>query len=708
MVSNNLLKAILLHIIVISAILSDNLIIFAQENKDFTLEKKRENFKNAYAAFSKGEIDISEKLFRGIVDSYEELQDYSQYFIAEILSRRNEHDSAISGWRLLIDKHPKSLWVEATRLRIAESFLEKGDYSSAEKDFDEFIKKYPASENIPRAQYKKAVSLEKLGLHRESALEYFTTWMNYPLSPFSDDALNDSKRLDRDSGLNLGKPTIEDYYNRALKIYTSGQYSKALKEFKDILQNNPDYSMKRELLLRIGISQQKLGKLDEALETLLNLTGNFRDSSVIPEASIAIARIYWKMDRDDEAISILLRMINDYPKSDHTDDAYYLLAAILEENKKYSDAIVYYEKLLSSDSKSPFADDALWRIGWINYINNSYDKTINTFQRLQKEYPSSTYINASFYWIGRIYEKKKRYPEAIELYSRVVRDAPRTYYGIFSQKHLTALSKKKMADVRGKQRAIIRLDKDPVNILRPDAHFTKADELLSMNLEGFGLNELETVFAVSIGNRNKLYGLSSYYFSKGFYHQSLRILRRFFSSLIEGYAGNPEISFYRMVYPEAFKDKIKKYSRLNGVDPFLVAAMIREESNFNPKAVSSAGARGLMQMMPATAKEIIRIKNNSSINSLDLFEPDFNISTGTKYISSLIQKFEKNEILAISSYNAGPHKVIMWLPDNKKVDMEDFVEDIPFEETKAFVKRVITSKEEYRRIYGKDLSWRLP
>jgi soluble lytic murein transglycosylase len=142
-------------------------------------------------------------------------------------------------------------------------------------------------------------------------------------------------------------------------------------------------------------------------------------------------------------------------------------------------------------------------------------------------------------------------------------------------------------------------------------------------------------------------------------------------------------------------------ARRNGLDPSFVAAVIREESSYDPKIISSAGARGLMQLMPDTARAVARESGEAyNHDPAALHEVRLNIRLGTRYLATLMQQFGE-PALAVAGYNAGPHRVVRWWGGRRGDDLEEWIEAIPFDETRAFVKRVLTSWEEYRRLAPK-------
>jgi soluble lytic murein transglycosylase len=136
------------------------------------------------------------------------------------------------------------------------------------------------------------------------------------------------------------------------------------------------------------------------------------------------------------------------------------------------------------------------------------------------------------------------------------------------------------------------------------------------------------------------------------------------------------------------------------LDAAFLSAIILEESRFNPQAVSPAGARGLMQVLPSTANQIVqRIKIRPYSESL-LFDPEMNLRLGSWYLSSLLEEFGGKETLALAAYNAGPHVVRQWMAKIPTAREDEFVENIPYAETRNYVIRVLSSAEVYRMLYG--------
>lgn len=154
----------------------------------------------------------------------------------------------------------------------------------------------------------------------------------------------------------------------------------------------------------------------------------------------------------------------------------------------------------------------------------------------------------------------------------------------------------------------------------------------------------------------------------------------------------------RIIYPYPYREIVEKYANAYEVDPFLIAAVIREESHFKPESFSHKGAVGLMQIMPNTAKEVAQWLGED-YNQDMLTDPETNIRYGTRYLAHLNKQFAGNSILVLASYNAGSGKVREWLRGLPTGTDSYLIEDIPYQETKEYVRKVLRSYRIYAKIY---------
>ena len=201
-------------------------------------------------------------------------------------------------------------------------------------------------------------------------------------------------------------------------------------------------------------------------------------------------------------------------------------------------------------------------------------------------------------------------------------------------------------------------------------------------------------------NRAALFELSGLLYQAGDYYRSLRILRIYFQDLISENGNGLPPGFWKRVYPFAIVDMIRMESVPGSADPYIVAAVIREESAFNREAISVAGAVGLMQLMPSTAEWVSDKIGRPDFEPGLLVQPEVNIRLGSWYLGHLARQFDGSLIPTIASYNAGPDAVSAWMDKRPptKDSWDEFIESIPFSETRAFTKRVLRSYTEYLRL----------
>jgi soluble lytic murein transglycosylase len=154
-----------------------------------------------------------------------------------------------------------------------------------------------------------------------------------------------------------------------------------------------------------------------------------------------------------------------------------------------------------------------------------------------------------------------------------------------------------------------------------------------------------------------------------------------------------------VIFPLTYWDSIRKHSAANGLDPFVVAALIGQESTFDAGIKSSANAWGLMQVLPSTGKRLAKALGIRKFKTQLLTDPEINIRMGTLYFSRLVEQFG-GTYYALASYNAGESRIIRWKAERPGMDEDEFIDDIPFPETQNYVKRILGTAEDYRALYG--------
>jgi soluble lytic murein transglycosylase len=160
------------------------------------------------------------------------------------------------------------------------------------------------------------------------------------------------------------------------------------------------------------------------------------------------------------------------------------------------------------------------------------------------------------------------------------------------------------------------------------------------------------------------------------------------------------IAMLKVLFPVAYWDQIKRHSKLRGLDPYMMAALMAQESTFDPQIRSHANAVGLMQVLPSTGARYARRIGLRRFRPSMLTVPETNIRLGTAIFTDLVARFDGGTHLALASYNAGEGAVARWVAERPGIGRDEFIDDIPYPETQNYVKRIVGTAEDYRRLYG--------
>jgi soluble lytic murein transglycosylase len=290
----------------------------------------------------------------------------------------------------------------------------------------------------------------------------------------------------------------------------------------------------------------------------------------------------------------------------------------------------------------------------------------------------------ALYWQARSAEREGQRDKATRLYQTLLQQYPDGYYALWAETQLNAPLIPRR-DFRQRQRPL-----PPTSLsLSLQTHFLRSQELKTLGLFSLARRELDA-FTQEIPPSLLPFLLQEYTSVEG-YTAALRLAQ----ALSRG-RSNGEV-WQEYLSPRAYWEKDKARTTQKGLDPYLVLALMRQESLFDPEAVSPAKALGLMQLLPATAAKL-----NSA--PLSLTDPDFNVELGTSYLRELLDLYSGNLVLALAAYNAGEAAVGRWQKRYPGLEPDEFVESISFRETRSYVKLVLRNYRTYLRLYEKSQS----
>jgi soluble lytic murein transglycosylase len=653
---------------------------------------------------------------------YPDLADYALFTLAEHHHEKKQHADAIGLYQRLTGGYPSSILAPRAYLRTAQAFFDAGSYREAAAVFERTLQDYPRTDQAVEAAIGLGRAYAAAGDLPASVHAYRDAGISYPASD-RDDEIGKALAALKERGGVIPAFTADELLVRGRNLFRALRYDRAVDAFRGALEADPAHPQKADILLRSGIALFHLGKRPEAASTLERLLKADLPDCRCDEALNWLGKSYSRLGLREEAVETYQKLVRKYPESEWADDALFLAGNVYRDANDMKTAIEYYRRLVQEYPDSSRADSAIWWQGWTYYSAGDYRKAVQTLQELVSSYPRSFLVNQALYWQGRAVEQISGREKALGYYRRVVSRGPYTYYGYRAQERLG----------NGELPVVTIADEPPAEEDAPDdsdlapeigpeederegppvwtdevvaalsayPSYRKTLELMYLDLKKEAAAELWSLQNLMPKRFGALLGLSKAFFELGDFHSSLIVVLRNFDRQLERPSSRLPDDLWLLAYPQGYWQSITASARRQGVDPYFVAAIIREESQFRTDALSPAGARGVMQVMPATGEWIARLAGLRDFDRAKLFEADTNILVGTWYLAHLLKRFKGDVVLVSAAYNAGPEAVSGWVGKNGPAAEKDaFVERIPFMETRGYVKKVLRNYAEYRRIYG--------
>jgi soluble lytic murein transglycosylase len=230
-------------------------------------------------------------------------------------------------------------------------------------------------------------------------------------------------------------------------------------------------------------------------------------------------------------------------------------------------------------------------------------------------------------------------------------------------------------------------------------HLVRVQELQQLQMSQQVGQEIRSLAPLLSRTPAAQYFLASLYVNNQQYAAAFRALSSVLEALSPAEVRGLPRDFWTMLYPQVFWPEISQLAQTRGLNPYLILSIIRQESAFNPAAISSSGARGLMQLMPTTAQELLSKLRLPQEAASRLHDPQLSMTLGTHYFAGLMQRYQGNVVLALAGYNAGPTRATRWREQWTGVPTDEFIERIPLDETRNYVKLILRNLMMYERLY---------
>jgi soluble lytic murein transglycosylase-like protein len=359
----------------------------------------------------------------------------------------------------------------------------------------------------------------------------------------------------------------------------------------------------------------------------------------------------------------------------------------LADDNRFEEALEELLELRDLEPTDTTGAKHLWQDGWGEYIQRNLSGAVGYWSELEGLYPESRYARSGRYWSARAHERLGNEDRARALYLALTASDTTDFYRHHALSRLGSPSEPAGSSTTA---ATETWPRDPLLTRARWLTDLALDELALMELEGLesqsqarAFQALRAVVLARLGQRRA----------------SIHALSAVFPALGGPYQASIPLDARRMYYPLDYQELVNRHAEAHHLRTPLVLAMIRQESAFDASARSWAGARGLMQLMPATGRELAR-RIGVSYSTARLSDPDFSIQLGTTYFRQVLEMFEGNEVLALAGYNGGPYRIKrLWRKSGSNAELDYFVEALALPETKIYVKRILLFSDSYRQLY---------
>lgn len=666
------------------------------------------------------------------------VRDYAFFNLGEAYfsQRRYRRAAAMFGQAL---KAQPSRFADSATERMADAMQRAGQPLPAIKIYRRLLKSYPAHPERARVLLSLAQALAKARRGGDAVPALREIWVEWPERPEADGAEELLREL-QSKRLKIPAPTLDEAVQRARRLRRLKEFDEAIAELTALRARHPEAADRLDL--QLVYTYRKAQRPHEALDVVHRMVArerahaqkDKRKSGRRPSTrlrALHVELLAWT-GRVDEALTLALEGVPPKPGRQHR-PALILAMKLLAEHARYEEALRYAELLASVTGPHSYP----LRRAWLAYRAGKYDLAIERFGRLPRRERGRGF---SLYWQARAHAKAGHTDEAVRIYQQLVEQELRSYYGQLARSRLVELGKLSL-----ERRACAPLEPPPKEDLgealstflrEHGALFPLVKRAATLQRHGL-LAEMRrelNVAAMDFGwaayrGRRQQFNVRSEVARlwrggeaskrrwrltpeerklRRLKREEQAELRQAFGALLRKagvfYFGwkldKPDENITRQIYPRAYLDVVANVARHEDLDPNFVWSIMRKESAYRADAISRVRAGGLMQLMPYTATRLAGEKGMARFSFARVFEPRLNVTLAAHYLRALYNKFRGQLQLVAAAYNGGPHNIARWLAfRGATATMDEFIEEIPYRESRLYSQRVMLLLSQYERTY---------
>jgi len=617
------------------------------------------------------------------------LGDYALYWQAENNLALNKNAEALAELQQFRRAFPSSVMTEQALQSLGTAALLLRQPAAVLSALDA----YPETPDYPAFLLLRGEALEMSGDPAAAAADYAAAYLKYPLSDSSRTAGEKWRALASVPANHIPEIPLEQELAHADALFTAKFWTDARAEYSRLLMGlgGPQRERAELRVLECGVA------LGAGPSEMMSLP--LTDPDVMAERSYTLANYYRNAQVESEMVTQVEAATSRAPTSRWAEQALFLAGNYYWVQLDRQRAVSYYQRVVDGFPTWPDADAAHWRIVWTSVLARKPDAPSLLADHL-RSYPGSAFTPDALYWLGRLAEESGNVGLARSYYEKLESRFPENYFSAQAIRRAARLPADSPVTVDVLASIPPAPPVQPIGTLVPGAaadRQARADALNSIGFDSSAELELKAGYAAT-GEPLLLLEAAQAAADAGNYGGSIVLVRQIVPQLESRAFREIPVDVWKAAYPLPFQPSIARWSARVGVDPMLTTGLIKQESAFSPDARSGADAIGLMQLLPKTARKVAR-QSRIGYSSRRLVEPDYNIRLGTIYFAGLLKSFGGVE-QALAAYNAGEDHVTTWMAGQNYREPAEFVDSIPFTETREYVEIVTRNAEIYRKLYG--------
>jgi soluble lytic murein transglycosylase len=605
------------------------------------------------------------------------LADYARYYRGLALMKLDRYDEAAAVLGDLASRQIDGHLPEDAAFLQAEVREAQKNYRDAAAIYERLVTRKLARPAL--AWLRLGIAAARAGQPLRSVEALQRAYYDYPTTTESDQAGNELDRQDVDVDAALAPKELA----RAEALFQARRWSNARASYNKARPFVPEAERAR-VAMRLAATDVALGRHRDGRDALrAHLEGPQAE-----EARFHFITATRGLNLKNEHRALARAYAEAFPASPFAEEILNNLATAYIIDDEDADADAIFREMLDRFPAGRFAERAAWKAGWTAYREGRFTDALHYFDQGSAQFPRSDYRPAWLYWSGRAAQQAGDVETGVARLRLAATDYHNSYYG--------RLAVTRLKETRG---GLVKptLQKAPAAVSIPTA--AQIATLLSVGLYRQAMDELQYAQRMWGDSPQLQATIALTHRRLGNVRAGINAMKRAYPQYLAagGETLPPEI--LRVIFPVEYWPLLQKYAKQRGLDPFVVAALVAQESNFDPVVRSHANAYGLMQILPSTGRQYARKLGVRPFSTRRLTEAETNVRLGTQIFADSIRKFGGVHF-ALAAYNAGDSRVIRWQREKPGLPQDEFIDDIPFPETQNYVKRILGTAEDYRYLYS--------